>query len=280
MAFRHLFVIIDPTQEEQPALRRAFTLARARGGRIHVYCCVYDAAGGLRQSELRQQTLDKLKRLVEPLEADNVSVTTEVDWAPRWYQAAGIAAARVGAELMLKSVYPPASEGTRLSVRADYYVLRQSPAPILMVGRGANTAIYQTVIAALALEDNDRKHDALNNKVVATAHQIASSTTELHVVSALEGTPNIAQILQIVEDQDVQKLSNEQLISDRFGVEADRVHIDYGPAKTVLVETVERLGADLLVMGTIARSGISGALIGNTCEKVLNAVDVDVLVVN
>lgn len=279
MAFRHLFVIIDPSHEEQPALMRALTLARARGGRIHAYCCVYDAAGGLRQSELRQQAMDKLKRLVEPLESHNVSVTIEVDWAPRWYEAAVIAAALVGAELMLKSVYPRAAEGARLMARADYHILRHSAAPILMVGLGANT-IYRTTVAALALEDNDRKHDALNNKVIATAHRIASTSTELHVVSALEGTPNIAQILRIVEDQDLQKLSNEQLISDRFGVTPDNVHIDYGPAKAVLVETVERLGADLLVMGTIARTGLSGALIGNTCEKVLNAVDIDVLVVN
>lgn len=279
MAFRHLFVIIDPTQEEQPALMRALTLARARGGRIHAYCCVYDAAGGLRQSELRQQTLDKLKRLLEPLESDSVSVTAEVDWSSRWYQAAVIAAARVGTELTLKSIYPRAADGPRLSPRADYYILRHSSAPVLMVGPGSN-AIYRTAVAALALEDNDRKHDALNNKVIATAHQIATSTTELHLVSALEGTPNIAQILQITEDQDAQKLSNEQMISDRLGVAASNVHIDYGPAKAVLMESIERTGADVLVMGTIARSGLSGALIGNTCEKVLNAVDIDVLVVN
>lgn len=279
MAFQHLFVIIDPTQEEQPALMRAHTLAQARGGRIHAYCCVYDPAGGLRKSELRQQALDRVNKLLEPLAADNISVVAEVDWAARWYEAAVIACARIGAQLLLKSVYSKAAEGKRLASRADPYILRYSPAPVLMVGPGPNR-IYSRAVAALALEDNDRRHDALNNKVIAAAHQIASSTTELYTVSALEGTPNLAQILQISEDRDVQRLSNEQMVSERFGVDEGNIHIDYGPAKAVIVEAIERIGADLLIMGTIARSGLTGALVGNTCEKVLNAVDIDVLVVN
>lgn len=279
MAFRHLFVIIDPTREDQPALARAHSLALARGGHIHAYCCVYDAAGGTKKSEIRQQALDKLNTLLEPLASDNVAVTAEVDWAERWHEAAVVASARIGAELIVKSVQPAASGGMRLSARADYYILRNSPSPVLLVS-SSSTKAYRSVLAALALEDNDRKHDVLNGRVIAASHQIASSTTELQVVSALEGTPNLAQILRISEDQDAQKLSNEQLVSDRFGVTPENVHIDYGPAKAVIVETIQRTAVDLLVMGTIARRGISGALVGNTCEKVLNAVDIDTLIVN
>lgn len=279
MAFHHLFVIIDPTREDQPALARALTLAQARGGHIHGYCCVYDAAGGLKKAEVRQQALDKLNKLLEPLASHNVSVTAEVDWSNRWYEAAVVACARIGAELLLKSVQPAAAGGVRLSNRADYYILRHSPSPVLMVN-SSSTQTYHSALAALALEDNNQKHDALNNRVIAAAHQIASSATDLHVVSALEGTPNVAQILRITEDQDAEKLSNEQLVSDRFGVAPSNVHIDYGPAKTVIVETLQKTDVDLLVIGTIARSGLSGAIIGNTCEKVLNTVDVDTLIVN
>lgn len=278
MAFRHLFVIIDPTQEEQPALKRAHTLAQARGGHIHAYCCVYHSSGGMRQSETRQHTLDKLNKLLEPLASDNVSVRAEVDWAERWYEAAVVACARIGAQLVLKSNYP-GEQKARLATRGDYYILRNSPSPVLMASTKSE-GIYKAALAALALEDNDRKHELLNSRVISATHQIASATTERHVVSALEGTPNIAQILRISEDQDAHKLSNEQLVSEHFGVSPANVHIDYGPAKAVIVETIERLNIDLLVMGTIARSGISGAIVGNTCEKVLNAVEIDVLVVN
>jgi nucleotide-binding universal stress UspA family protein len=36
---------------------------------------------------------------------------------------------------------------------------------------------------------------------------------------------------------------------------------------------------DLLVMGTVCRTGISGFLIGNTAEEVLNQIDCSVLTV-
>jgi nucleotide-binding universal stress UspA family protein len=38
-------------------------------------------------------------------------------------------------------------------------------------------------------------------------------------------------------------------------------------------------GIDLLVMGTVCRTGIAGFLIGNTAEEVLNQVDCSVLTV-
>jgi nucleotide-binding universal stress UspA family protein len=41
---------------------------------------------------------------------------------------------------------------------------------------------------------------------------------------------------------------------------------------------VHKLGAAVTVIGTVARSGLSGALIGNTAEVVLDAVESDVLV--
>jgi nucleotide-binding universal stress UspA family protein len=39
------------------------------------------------------------------------------------------------------------------------------------------------------------------------------------------------------------------------------------------------LGIDVLVMGTVCRAGIPGFIIGNTAERVLDAVDCSVLVV-
>ncbi|HVS10740.1 MAG TPA: universal stress protein [Planctomycetota bacterium] len=39
------------------------------------------------------------------------------------------------------------------------------------------------------------------------------------------------------------------------------------------------LGSDLLVLGTVARTGIAGVLIGNTAEEILDRIACSVLVV-
>jgi nucleotide-binding universal stress UspA family protein len=40
------------------------------------------------------------------------------------------------------------------------------------------------------------------------------------------------------------------------------------------------IGADVLVIGTVAQRGITGKLLGNTAEKILVKTDCDLLVVN
>ena len=50
-----------------------------------------------------------------------------------------------------------------------------------------------------------------------------------------------------------------------------------GEAATVIPRFVNNHGIDLMVMGTLARSGIAGLFIGNTAEKILNSVHCSVL---
>lgn len=280
-----LFVIIDPTREEQPALARAAALLRNSGGHIHGFCCVYTDDFGEYASRrdgkraIRQETFEKLNALLRPLASDSVSVAAEVYWNEIWFESAVQACTRIGADLMLKSSSPDHHGSHRVSGRPDRYILRHSPCPVLLT-KSVSDRPYSRVLAALALEDNDRKHDVLNNHVMAQAQRISrTSGAGLDVVAALEGTPNVAQLLQISRDEDQEIVSDEELVSERFGVAAERVHMDYGPARFVITETAERINADLLVIGTVARGGVSGAVIGNTSEKVLAAVAMDVLIV-
>jgi universal stress protein E len=286
MPSTNLFVIIDPTRNEQPALGRAATLAGENGGHIHAFCCVYESDFSQYTSrreakrEIRERAQKKLDALVNPLTSDKVSVATEVYWNEHWFESAVHACARVGADLLLKSTFSHKWRSHILSKRSDYHILRHSPCPVLL-SKTVSDRPYRQVLAALALEDNDRKHEVLNNHVVAQAQKLCrESGASLHAVAALEGTPDIARILKIIEDEDEEKRSGEQLISQRFGISAANVHIDYGPAKAVIIETAKKTSADLVVMGTIARSGIAGAVIGNTCEKVLDVLPIDILTVS
>lgn len=60
------------------------------------------------------------------------------------------------------------------------------------------------------------------------------------------------------------KLLAEAALGENVQVEHPR-----GAAADVVIEQVERAGVDVLVMGTIARTGVAGLLIGNTAENVL-----------
>ncbi len=55
--------------------------------------------------------------------------------------------------------------------------------------------------------------------------------------------------------------------------------LERGAARDVIPEQVHALGVDVIVMGTIARTGVPGFVIGNTAEDILNSVDCAVVTV-
>jgi len=268
MAYRRFFVVMDPQQpaSEQIALRRARQLLGEEGGHIHGFAAVH---GSSDRSSALAAAERKLGELLQSQSEAAVHVDAEVEWSRNPEQAAVRACSRLGADLLIKQ-----AEGS------EHYLLRHSPAPVLLCRPGTE-APYARVLAAIALEDNDARHEALNNRVISAAQRIArSSGAALHSVSALEGPPNVGQILKIIEDEDVEKLTGEEMISRSFGIRREQVHIDYGPARNVIVETAEKTAADLLVIGTVSRSGLSGALVGNTAEKLLVDLPIDILTVS
>ncbi len=55
--------------------------------------------------------------------------------------------------------------------------------------------------------------------------------------------------------------------------------LERGAAREVIPQQVHALGVDVIVMGTVARTGVPGFVIGNTAEDILNSVDCAVVTV-
>jgi universal stress protein E len=64
-----------------------------------------------------------------------------------------------------------------------------------------------------------------------------------------------------------------------YAVPSTNVHVLRGQAHELLAETAEKLQADMVVMGAVARSGLKRVFIGSTAERVLDRVPCDLLVV-
>ena len=58
-----------------------------------------------------------------------------------------------------------------------------------------------------------------------------------------------------------------------------RIHLVKGEAALVIPKLAHEKQVDLIVMGTVCRTGIAGFFIGNTAEKILQDVDCSVLTV-
>lgn len=56
------------------------------------------------------------------------------------------------------------------------------------------------------------------------------------------------------------------------------LHLSWGAPWEEIERTAKSVGADLIALGTVGRTGISGMLLGNTAEKVLDTCDYSILI--
>jgi universal stress protein E len=72
----------------------------------------------------------------------------------------------------------------------------------------------------------------------------------------------------------------EELLSEYdLGSLPHEVHLLQGQPAVAISELAEKENIDLIVMGTVCRTGVPGFLIGNTAETLLQLVDCSVLTV-
>lgn len=173
----------------------------------------------------------------------------------------------------------------------DLHLMRKCPCPVWVMKKRARPQ-YARILAAVDPDSDDATRDALNNSIMELSTSLAASDgSELHVVNVWRlneeetlrhsGFARIddAEVDVLVEEK--RKRSEAELgrllarfPSDRFAYHS---HLLKGAARDVIPEFAAQQGVELIVMGTVARTGIRGFIIGNTAEAILSKVHCSVL---
>ncbi len=279
-----LFVVIDPTTQSQRALKRAEQLAVDTGAQLYLFCCQYQQDLSKFESrkdakhDVLQEAREQLELLAQPLRDEGLKVDCEAYWNQDWQNSIVRAASRVGADLILKSSDPHSYLQRHFQKTSDFTLLRHATCSVLLV-RDEGPWVEQNLLAAVTLDTEDSAHDLLNNSIITEAQRLAQATqSTLHCVTAINPNSDIADVLKLLENEELH--SSEERISERFGIDPDRVHIQRGQAADVVCTTARDLRIDVLVMGTVARQGVAAMVLGNTAEQIIDKVDMDILVVS
>jgi universal stress protein E len=103
--------------------------------------------------------------------------------------------------------------------------------------------------------------------VIVTAVPLAKSlNARLHIVHAVEGEAGTSEALPQAEALVHQQLANTDYRTLPFGV---KLHIKSGSPDQCILDAVKEVNADLVVLGTSSRTGVSGLLPGSTVERLL-----------
>jgi nucleotide-binding universal stress UspA family protein len=195
---------------------------------------------------------------------------------------------RLGHDLVLTIPMPPLRRRGLGSASTTMHLLRKCPVPVWV--HSPLTATAAAVLVALGpLEQTS--HD-LNIKLLELGSSLAlTGDSELHVVHGwrLEGEKMIRSPRLGYSDEEIAAMGSAvraeaemeigKLLDAVPGARDASVILRNGEAADVIVDAIDAVNPATVVMGTLARSGIPGYIIGNTAERVLVGVDRSVLAV-
>jgi universal stress protein E len=297
---RILFAVRKPESARQPGLAKALQVARAFGARLELFHAMHVPMVD-ELALLQDDTVDKLRERVEehariPLtrmcaraHKHGVQAVHSVQWDYPPHEAILRRAAASGADLIIAECHKGGRTRPWLIHLTDWELLRTSPLPVLLF---KNDKPYRRPLT-LAAVDPARAHAkprALDAIIVDGAKEFSKALRgALHMAHA--NYPTIVGLPHAPSSNDWKwtTLSYEELKEqEREAFEAFRVqmqvvraraHLVTGNPATVIPRLARDLGAQIVVMGALSRSGLMRVLIGNTAERVLESLPCDVLVV-
>lgn len=299
---------VADASETQIALRTAAALAERHGAALEVMACVEPPRDLAILARLAGADPDRLlEEAVTRTRAAIAGRLSHGDGAAPLSVVVGKAyfeiirhVARTGCDFVVKAAEPLTGVNRLLFASTDQHLLRKCPCPVWLQtppGSAAPRRVMAAVDLDLGDADEPETLQDLNRRVVETACQIAARDGgEVHVLHAWEAL-GAGMVWAFSSDVDARESadryidevqSSRQDAMTRLLAEVEAAHpggprlvpqLARGAPEEALHREGVAIGAEVVVMGTVARTGLSGVFIGNTAENIINSLDCPVLAV-
>lgn len=298
MELHQLLVVIDPTSgDSQPSLERAAWLAKRSNSAIELLLCEYNSAldggyffDGPAQKKARDSLLQNrtkwLEKLAQPLRDNGITVTTEARWGKPLHTMILQRISELKPDMVLRDATTHNLLQRLFFNNTSWQLIRQCPVPLWLVREGEWKG--ERICAAVDPVHSADTEALLDHKLVKSTLYLAQTldmqADYMHSYAPLPRTMVFDSELVAAYDQYAERSAKQhrdafEKLMVNYPVEKANRHLLEGFPEEVIPSFVEEHGVDLLVMGAISRSNLENALIGNTAERVLEAVQTDLLVI-
>ncbi len=294
--FKNVLYVAEESVDQVSAVERAVSFAENNHARLTVIEVIFPVADAYRSDIVNYHT-QKLESLIKPYQ-NRLEIQIDVVEGTTFLEVIR-AVLRNAYDLVIKAAENP-DFLKKLFGSNDMHLLRKCPCPVWLM-KSPEKSNYNCILAAVDFDPLllVASEQALNDEIVDRAAALArSDTAALHLVHAWETFAEKAMLARgdISNEEIVAHVQNQQWIHkkglnrlgealrDRIGTDdynrlSPIFHLPKGPAKKLIASLAAELRADLVVMGTVARTGISGLIIGNTAETILDQLTCSVLAI-
>jgi universal stress protein E len=196
---------------------------------------------------------------------------------------------RAGHDLVMMGTEQEDGLRERIFGTTVMHLMRKCPCPLWVI-RPRRGRKFARILAAVAPAEGAASKEALNDTIMTLATSLARmEKSPLHVVhcwtepyeSLLKRQVGAETAKQLVrETKDTHQEWLDALLARHPADDLQRhAHLLKGDPGLRIPELAKKRGVDLVIMGSVSRTGIKGFLIGNTAEKVMNELHCSIMTV-
>ena len=169
--------------------------------------------------------------------------------------------------------------------RSTTKLIRKAPTPVLVARHDPVRDIESILVADDFSDIAERVLDAGVQLAKLPSHRLIAvhvleSNNDLKLAASGFPPEAIREIRENQVEEATAKLNERLSRTDARTIEKGvKVHVEHGIPDNVIIKQIEENEVDLLVMGTVGRTGLSALMLGNTAERLLVNVHCSLLVI-
>jgi universal stress protein E len=297
---RILIAVKNPDSSRQAGVDKAIDIARQLGAAVELFHAIstpvfleIEPIAGHSLAQIKRESLKlrtaRLKKLAQRAQKKGVKATSHVAWDFPPHEAIVRRADSIHADLIIAECH----EGKRLAPwllhLTDWELLRLSSRPVLLLKNDQKWR-EPVILGAVDPAHAHAKPAGLDAEILAQASGLgrklkgsfelmhANFPTGFALLAATEA-PDGNLIASAYEAQKTRSKTTFEKFAREARIPTSCCHLLDTDPVFAIPQIARAIGADLVVMGAVSRSGLKRVLIGNTAERVLAKLPCDVLVV-
>ena len=299
---KKILAVVDPTVADQPAVHRAAWLAKHSGAELELLVCYYNEyLSGDRlfdspslekaRDEVIQSHEKHLEALAEPLRAHGIVVKTSAIWDHPLYEGIVRHSIESGTDIVLKDTHHHSAVTRALLTNTDWNLIRTCPVPLWLV-KPQEIAETPVFVAAIDPMHQHDKPAALDDEILHVSKALADDVRgDVHAFHAYDpriavatATANAYIPVSLPFDEIEQQMHEDHEkrfteITEFHKIADSHAHLVAGLTHEELPRIADKLKADVVVMGAVARNRWKRLFIGATAERTLEDLPCDLLII-
>lgn len=300
MQLKKFLVVVDAKHGRQPALKRAAWLAKQASATLELLLVEYDSSfdgfhlfgGNKEENEGKASLIENKKEwldvLAKPFRDTGLTVNTTVRWNKLSYKEVLAFANEIKPDIVFKSAYSENMLKRLFITNSSWQLIRNCTFPLWLVQHGDWEG--DKLCAALDPLHVSDKPAYLDNELISISKELSNAlnmpANYLHSYAAMPRPQLFGGEQSKAYDQYLKDFVKEhtdafeKLLSNYPEIAKDQQFLLEGFAEEVIPNFVKEKHIGLMIMGAVARGSLDNLLIGHTAERILEAIECDLLVIH